>query len=70
MTKDSDAASQMSIDDCLVENAKKVALENEGHPFLGDTNWPLMVLDMIRIIDRLKQEKEELRQAVLRTAKE
>ncbi len=62
--------SQMDIDDCLLENAKKIAVENDGHPYLGDVNWPKMVLDMVRIIERLKAEKEELRQAVLRTAKE
>lgn len=60
----------MDIDDCLIENARKVARENDGHPYLGDVNWPRIVLDMVRIIDRLKTEKEELRQAVLRTAKE
>lgn len=67
---DKDEKNQLDIDDCLVINAKKVALENDGHPYIGDTNWPKMVLDMIRIIDRLKAEKEELRQAVLRNAKE
>jgi hypothetical protein len=65
-----DDKNQLDIDDCLIINAKKVAVENEGHPYLGDVNWPSMVLDMVRIIERLKAEKEELRQAVLRNAKE
>lgn len=60
---------QMDIDDCLIHDAKKAANEADGHPYLGPVDWPKMVLDMIRIIDRLKKEKEELRESILRNAK-
>lgn len=60
---------QMDIDDCLIENARKVAKDADGHPYIGETNWPLMILDMIRIIERLRKEKEELRESLLRNAK-
>lgn len=59
---------QLDIDDCLIHDARKAANEADGHPYLGPVDWPKMVLDMIRIIERLKKEKEDLRESLLRTA--
>lgn len=64
-----DSKTQMDIDECLIENARAEALDKDGHPYLGDVNWPKMVLDMIRIIERLKVEKGELLEAVHRQNK-
>lgn len=61
---------QMDIDDCLVENARKVSESMNGKPYIGDVNFPKMVGDLVRIIDLLKKDKEELREALLRNAKE
>lgn len=59
---------QMDIDDCLVENAKKISAS--WKPGDDPVDWPAMVQDMLRIIGQLKSRNEELREAVLRTAKE
>jgi hypothetical protein len=61
-------ANQLDIDDCLIENARKIATRFQ--PGDDEVNWKDMVLDMVRIIDRLKLEKEELREAVHRQVKE
>src|SRR6516225_9422866 len=58
--------SQMDIDACLIEAYRRKAKDSEGHPYMGDFDWPAAILDLIRMVEALQKEKEELRQAVIR----
>lgn len=57
------ADTQMDIDDCLVEDTRK-----KLQTYSFDPQVAPIIQDLVRIIDQLKKEKEELREAVLRNA--
>jgi hypothetical protein len=56
----------MDIDACLIEAYRRKAVEVDGHPYIGSFDWPAAILDLIRMVEALQKEKEELRQAVIR----
>lgn len=66
MTRGDKMEQQMDIDQCLIENARKNAIDSLGVPFFGAFNWAESILDLIRIIEGLEKEKELFRAAVIR----
>jgi hypothetical protein len=55
---------QMTVDDCLVEAARKLKADAPQ-----DTDWPRIVSDLVRIIDQLTKERNEALEAIRRQVK-
>lgn len=57
------------MDDVLIEQYRKAALEADGHPFIGSFDWARAILDLIRAMNELKEANRKLTEGLQRQVK-